>query len=117
MKKLLLAVCVFCAFCACADKSDARTIRREPDITEVLSKMHIHRENMYSVETERCIDVVYDAACSYLDVRYDSVATDEKKLRIIRKADLKDEAGDVIPEMCEYDEIYHLVWPAGYPEK
>lgn len=115
MKKLVIAVVAFCALCACVNKSDARTIRREPGITEVMK--HFHRENLFSEETERCIDVVYDASCQYLGVTYDSVATDEMKLYIIRKADLKDEDGDVIPEMSEYDEIYNLVWPAGYPEK
>lgn len=97
MKKLILsalAVCLLCAASPCAS---------------------VRHENIYSAETERCIDAVYDASCRYLGETYDSVATDEKKLDVIRRADLKDDAGDVLPEMWEYDEIHTLIWPFGYP--
>lgn len=110
MKKLVFAVLAFCAVCACVS-SDANTIR--PDWEYQTPKM----EMLYSYEIERAIDVVYDGACQYLDATYDSVATDEWKLFIIREADMKDEAGDVIPEIPEYDEIYDMLWPAGYPKE
>lgn len=80
----------------------------------------VRQENMYSPQIEADIDAVYDASCYYLTkvygstVAYDSTATDELKLFVIRKADLADESGDVIPEMSEYDEIVKIVWPRGY---
>lgn len=72
------------------------------------------REDMYPVEIEKCLDVVYATSCDYLHVKYDYRATDEKKISVIRRADLADDAGDVLPEMWEYDEIARIVWPNGY---
>lgn len=98
MKKLILSAVIVCALSAAVT----------PDGS-------VKHENIYSQKTERCIDVVYDASCRYLGETYDSTATDEKKLNVIRRADLKDDAGDVLPEMWEYDEIHTLIWPFGYP--
>lgn len=72
------------------------------------------RENIYPAETEKCLDAVYATSCDYLNIKYDMRATDEKKVRVIRCADLADDAGDVIPEMWEYDVVARIVWPRGY---
>lgn len=72
------------------------------------------QENIYPIEIERALDTVYGTACDYLNVRYDYHATDEKKISVIRCADIADEGGDVFPEMDEYNDIALIVWPHGY---
>lgn len=101
MKKIILSAAVFCAVCAVTScgNTQAKTIARE---------------NMFADSVEEAVDICYDAACSYLSVSYDSLATDEKKLAVIRQADLLDDTGDVMPEVPEYDVIETILWPCGY---
>lgn len=106
MKEIILSAAVFCAVCAVTScgNTQAKTIVRE---------------NMLADSVEEAVDICYDAACSYLsysgkDVSYDSLATDEKKLAVIRQADLLDDTGDVMPEVPEYDVIETILWPCGY---
>lgn len=40
--------------------------------------------------------------------------TYDEMITIIRSADLKDDAGDVLPECPAYDEIKTIIWPNGY---
>lgn len=115
MKKIVLCAIIVMAMgmaSSCA-KSEARGFHGYTPT--------MFREQLYSDEVERALDVVYAASCEYLthltgkEVTYDPKATDEWKLFMIREADLADEDGDVIPEVPEYDEIYEILWPAGYP--
>lgn len=100
MRKMIVEAVIACAFCATIVACNAAFAERH--------------ENMYPVEVERCLDVVYATSCDYLSVKYDYHATDEKKISVIRCADIADDAGDVLPEMWEYDEVANIVWPHGY---
>lgn len=99
MKRMIIEAVVACAMCA---------------TVIACNKAYAQKANLYSVETEECLDAVYAASCGYLSVKYDNKATDEKKIKVIRCADLADDAGDVIPEMWEYDVVARIVWPRGY---
>lgn len=93
MKKIVLAV-VFCGmFLGC----------NEPN-------------SLYSEEDKECLNVVYATSCDMLNMTQDAHATDAQKIAIIRRADLKDEAGDILPEMWEYDVVAKIIWPRGYGE-
>lgn len=100
MKKMIIKAAIACAFCA--------------TITACSSAFAERREDIYPKETEKCLDVVYATSCDYLNIKYDMRATDEKKVRVIRCADLADDSGDILPEMWEYDVVAHIVWPHGY---
>lgn len=100
MKKMIIEAIIACAFSATIVACNAAYAERS--------------KNVYPTEVERCLDVVYATSCDYLNIKYDMKATDKKKVIVIRKADLKDDAGDVLPEMWEYDVVAGIVWPHGY---
>ena len=56
---------------------------------------------------------IYRYSCEYLSI--DSTAeTYDEMIQVIRVADIKDESGDVIAEIPEYDDIKTIIWPKGY---
>ena len=63
---------------------------------------------------QKSFDAVYKASCKLLDIPCDEALSLIKKRDIIREADMKDVAGDVLPEMPEYDDVKDFVWPNGY---
>lgn len=63
---------------------------------------------------QKSFEAVYKASCELLDIPCNETLSLIKKRDIIREADMKDDAGDVLPEMPEYDEIVDFIWPSGY---
>lgn len=59
-------------------------------------------------------EAVYKASCELLNIQYDGNISLFEKRDVIRKADMADDAGDVLAEMPEYDEVVKFVWPNGY---
>lgn len=57
---------------------------------------------------------VYYYSCKYLEMADNKAETYDEMITIIRSADLKDDAGDVLPECPAYDEIKTIIWPNGY---
>ena len=60
------------------------------------------------------ISEVYYNSCKYLEMPDNKAETYDEMITIIRCADLKDDAGDVLPECPAYDEIKTIIWPNGY---
>lgn len=103
MKKIIVivfALCVSASLTSCTD-ANASTIGIEMEDTAFMHDL----------------EVVYASSCDYLNVVYDKSTSLSEKVEVIRKADLKDESGDVIPEMPEYDAIAKYIWPNGYGEE
>lgn len=117
MRKIILSAAVFCAVCVMASCNKTQA---EPVTRQLSEPVTVVVEHIYADSVEEAIDICYDAACTYLThvygstVAYDSTATDEFKMFVIRKADLEDADGDVMPEVPEYDEIAEILWPKGY---
>lgn len=59
-------------------------------------------------------EAVYKASCELLNIRYNKNISLFEKRDVIRKADMADDAGDVLAEMPEYDDVKSFVWPNGY---
>lgn len=59
-------------------------------------------------------EAVYKASCEMLNIQYDENISLFEKRDVIRKADMADDAGDVLAEMPEYDDVKNFVWPNGY---
>ena len=106
MRKLMLSVCVFMLTSGVAVLGSSCSDNYLED--------NMPQQEMFSPDIKKSIDLCYKAACDYLNCTYVSTATDEQKIAVIRRADAKDEAGDVLPEMCEYDDIASILWPMGY---
>lgn len=71
-----------------------------------------HTETLTKSE-EKALSSLYATACDYLKIRPSAQST-EDMIRVIRVADIADDAGDVLMESCDYDTVVDIVWPNGY---
>lgn len=104
MKRLVICAALCCA-AACAASCEKETDTMSVNCTPVV---------LYADSVGEAIDIVYDYSCEWMGMGKDSLATREEKLAVIRRADMRDEDGDVIPEIPEYEIIAGLLWPHGY---
>lgn len=112
MKKKFLSVLFCCAlFASCSQE----------DYFEEVSAKEFQEESVcqYTDLQVASTITVYDSCLQIWgeelpdNLRFESPKMEEM-LRVIRFCDLLDESGDVLSEMCEYDEIVELLWPNGY---
>lgn len=101
MNKIIIA-CSLLIFAVSCNEPET-IITEKPIPTEVAG---------YDFQTS--FEVVYKASCELLNIPCnDSLSLIEKR-DIIRKADMKDVAGDILSEMPEYDDVKDFIWPNGY---
>lgn len=110
MKKLLFSVllCALCASCSQDFSDDVSPSRAKAE----LSVPYTDRQVASAI-------VIYDVCVQfYWDELPDNLrferADMEQMLRVIRFCDAIDASGDVLCEMCEYEDICDLLWPNGY---
>ena len=101
MKKIIIVCSLLIFAVSCNEAKDS--ITEQPIPTEVAS---------YGFQ--KSFDVVYKASCELLGIPCDETLSLIRKRNIIREADMKDVAGDILPEMPEYDDVRDFVWPNGY---
>ena len=101
MKKIIIVCSLLIFAVSCNEAKDS--ITEQPVSTEVAS---------YGFQ--KSFDVVYKASCELLGIPCDETLSLIRKRDIIREADMKDVAGDILPEMPEYDDVRDFVWPDGY---
>lgn len=101
MKKIIIVCSLLIFAVSCNEAKDS--ITEQPVSTEVVS---------YGFQ--KSFDVVYKASCELLGIPCDETLSLIRKRDIIREADMKDVAGDILPEMPEYDDVKDFIWPNGY---